>query len=385
MSVTISKLQHIGCITALLLHPPRQPDRLFVASGSTLSVYSYPALQLQTSHQWQHHAHRIHGITSLGDVVCVWGGKYAQLLSLGRSVVTPYSQPLRLKDHICNAVCLICPATCLASSSAPPHTFHLILGLAHNSVAVCCVPLPSAATVLPIVVRVQCEIACSVRSLLYSISFHGACLHELHVVAGTVFSSIVVWTAHPVVRITHTLTGHSGVIFNTCTAVAAPSSSSSSAPAAAALSFLVHSVSDDRTVRSFSVCNLTAAGSWSHTGWGHEARVFRIATTAAGALISGGEDDTVRLWTKWSQRPSKWRERGRKGGVWALAVDEGSGRVLAGLGEWPSESCWTFSGRAVCSYAAAAASSHGSDTVQRCQHPSSRQCTAVGSECVRDK
>ena len=336
MSITVSKLQHIGCITALHLHPPRQPNRLLATCGSTLHVYSYPALQLQTSHRWHRHAHRIHGITSLGDIVCVWGGRYAQLLLLAHSTLTAYSQPLRFKDHIWNATCLICPSDCPSSSSAPPHTFHLILGLAHNSVAVCTVPLPSADVVLPIAVRVEYEIACSVRSLLYSVSFHGTCLHDVHVVAGTVFSSIIVWTAHPTAHITHTLTGHTGVIFNTtCT----PSStipsystpSDSTVPAAAASSFLVHSVSDDRTVRSFS---LQSDGTWQLlcTGWGHEARVFRLATTATGAIISGGEDDTVRVWAS-GQETAIWRERGRKGGVWAVAVDEESGRVLAGLGD----------------------------------------------------
>ena len=338
MSVAISKLQHIGCITALHLHPPHQPNRLLVASGSTLHVYTYPALHLHTSHQWHHHAHRIHGITSLGDILCIWGGRYAQLLSLTAATVTPYSQPLRLRDHVWNVACLICPDTCpSSSSSAPPHTFHLILGLAHNSVAVCTVPLPSAAVLLPVKLTVDGETACSVRSLLYSVSFHGTCLHDLHVVAGTVFSSIVVWTAHPTARITHTLTGHTGVIFHTCTSTSpstsdASSSSTTSAPtAAAASSFLVHSVSDDRTVRSFSV---QSDGCWQllATGWGHEARVFRLATTAAGSLVSGGEDDTVRVWADGAET-AIWRERGRKGGVWAVAVDEGSGRVVAGLGD----------------------------------------------------
>ena len=335
MSIIISKLQHIGCITALHLHPPSQPNRLLAARGSTLHLYTYPALQLQASHQWHYHSHRIHGITSLGDLVCLWGGKYVQLLLLTSSTIAPYSQPLRLRDHVWNATCLTCPPTCPSSPSSPSlPSFHLILGLAHNSVAVCIVPLPSAAVELPIVVKVEREIACSVRPLLYSVSFYGSCLHDMHVVAGTVFSSILVWTAHPTAHITHTLTGHKGVIFNTCTSTSPPSSSSPSSLSStttAAASFLVHSVSDDRTVRSFSV---SSDGSWQLlcTGWGHEARVFRLASTAAGTIISGGEDDTVRVWVN-GKETGMWRERGRKGGVWAVAVDEGSGRLLVGLGD----------------------------------------------------
>ena len=338
MSVTISKLQHISCITALHIHPPHQPNRLLAASGSTLHVYNYPSLQLHASHQWRPHAHRIHGITSLGDLICIWGGRYVQLLLLTATTVTPYSKPLRLKDHIWNATCLTCPPTCPFSSSASPPACRLILGLSHNSVAICTVPLPSHDVVLRVALRVEEEVACSVRPLLYSVSFHGACLHDLHVVAGTVFSSIIVWTAHPTSRITHTLTGHSGVIFSTTCISASdlPSSSTSSSSSSAASvvpasSFLVHSVSDDRTVRSFSV---HSDDSWQllHTCWGHEARVFRLVATALGSIISGGEDDTVRVWSA-GQEAAIWRERGRKGGVWAVAVDESSGRVIAGLGD----------------------------------------------------
>ena len=335
MSVTITKVQHIGCITALHLHPPNQPIRLLVACGSTLHVYNYPALQLQASHQWHYHAHRIHGITSHDNIICIWGGKHTQLLILTPTTITPYTNPLRLKDHIWTAACLTCPPTCSATTpTSPPHpTFQLVLGLAHNSVAVCSVALPGGGGGgggggLLVELVVEVEVVCGVRSLLYSVSFWGRCWHELCVVAGTVFSSIVVWSVHPAARITHTLTGHTGVIFNTCTS-SSPSSSSSSSSSAA--SFLVYSVSDDRTVRSFS---LAADGSWQllSTGWGHEARVFRLATTAAGSLISGGEDDTVRVWSNGTETGA-WSERGRKGGVWALAVDERSGRVLAGLGD----------------------------------------------------
>ena len=47
-------------------------------------------------------------------------------------------------------------------------------------------------------------------------------------------------------------------------------------------------------------------------------------------MISAGEDDTVRVW-KDGKEVDVWREKGRKGGVWALEVDSHRGKVIAGL------------------------------------------------------
>ena len=331
MAVSLSKVFHHGAVTALLLFPsPSRPTHLFVARGSTLSVHSYPSLQRVLSHQWSHHQHRIHGLAQHGDSLLIaWGGPYCQLLQLRLSVpaLHLYADIGRVSSFIWCVACYDCGAADCQQAAADSG-LDVAVGLSSNEVLLCRLPLPpptasasSSPPSGPLRPRATLCAACPVRCLVYSLALSGRCVHSLQAVSGTVFSSILVWRpldCPP--SVLHELCGHDGSVFHI---------------SAASLPSQLYSVSDDRTIRCWRRDEEEGAlgfrNSW--TAYGHESRVWRVMQLQGRqAVVTGGEDDTVRVWEAGRQR-MLWREKGRKGGVWALAEDSQRGRIIAGFGD----------------------------------------------------
>ena len=344
MSARFRKRHYLGCVTALLLWPPTGQScstdpptvaaaphsLLFVARGSTLYVHAYPSLRLLLTHQWSQHWQRIHGVSTVpsdpsdgeGGLLCVWGGHWWQLLRLTLSPASllAHASSGRLSDWVWNVSCFTCPPTCATPS--PPSTVDVVACLAHNSVAVSSVSLICVDA--PLHASVVREVQCETRCLLYSATTTGPCVHSFCVLAGTVLASTLLWSPssiHPSSPLT--LHAHEGSVFS----IVASSTMSSSSPFPASFS----SASDDRTIRRFTLSSTSPSLSYSEdwVSYGHAARVWRVMEGGGGRVVSTGEDDTVRVW-KDGREVDVWRERGRKGGIWALEVDRRRGVVLAG-------------------------------------------------------
>ena len=329
MPVHLQPTHYVGCVTALLLHPPTPPaspdtasplsapishTHLLIARGANLYLHAYPSLQHLLIYRWSHNSQRIHGITcapASPSLLAVWGGHHLQLLSLSLSPpsLTPLSLLPRLPDLIWSVSAFCCPPSCPAYSAG---RVDLVAALGHGQVVH--FALTSDGTIAPVNTLRSPD-----ASLLYSAALCGRCLHALCAIGGGVHARAIVWSPVDAWPVWQGL-AHEGSIFSV-------SPSTTSDDSGRPLYF--SSSSDDRSVRRWA---LGADGGYEEqwVGWGHEARVWRVREARDGRMVSAGEDDTIRVW-KDGKEVDMWRERGRKGGAWALEVDVHRGKVIAGF------------------------------------------------------
>lgn len=108
-------------------------------------------------------------------------------------------------------------------------------------------------------------------------------MSETHVVAGTVFRSVLIWEIESG-EMTRQLKGHTGVIFDV----------------AICFETSVASVSDDRSVRFWPKALLPAQTQDDHQEqsimYGHTARVWRVLPFGNDCLVTSSEDTTIRVW-----------------------------------------------------------------------------------------
>ncbi|KAJ1980412.1 WD repeat-containing protein 6 [Dimargaris xerosporica] len=188
---------------------------------------------------------------------------------------------------------------------------------------------------------------CMVQSIIYSARFFGHTLKTLQLAAGTVFNEALLWSATAghngseslpsadpyMCPVTQRFIGHEGVIFN--------------------LRFnqsgtMLATVSDDRTIRLWQIAPANSpTGSSSDavaalpvTLFGHQGRVWDCLILNR-CLVSIAEDTTCRVW---SYDPYSWRAdepprplvcwRGHQGkSIWCVATDPAEMAVVTGGGD----------------------------------------------------
>lgn len=173
---------------------------------------------------------------------------------------------------------------------------------------------------------------CVERCILYSGKILGDSWDDVIVLAGTVFSTIAIWSNSGNSRdkeIIHRLEGHKGVIFS--------------------VEFChrnkrICSTSDDRTVRvwdvAFENCDWAkCAITLKFTLYGHSARVWKSALLESGQIVSIGEDSRICLWSSGGSLENHFRGH-QDGEVWSLDVSEelqliATGGSDGGVNLWP--------------------------------------------------
>ncbi|KAF6215252.1 hypothetical protein GE061_010004 [Apolygus lucorum] len=176
---------------------------------------------------------------------------------------------------------------------------------------------------------------CSERCILYSGKLLGNTWDDITVLAGTVFSTIMIWTNDwdsTSVNVIHELEGHKGVIFSITFCE---------------LTRRICSTSDDRTVRVWDVesdgpnmldwknCSISLKFSL----YGHSARVWRNNFLFNGKIVSVGEDSKICLWNNDGILDNQWSGH-QNGEIWSLAVSEtheliATGGSDGGISLWP--------------------------------------------------
>uniref|UniRef100_A0A146L868 tRNA (34-2'-O)-methyltransferase regulator WDR6 n=1 Tax=Lygus hesperus TaxID=30085 RepID=A0A146L868_LYGHE len=176
---------------------------------------------------------------------------------------------------------------------------------------------------------------CSERCILYSGKLLGNNWNDITVLAGTVFSTIMIWSNDwdsSSVNVIHELEGHKGVIFSITFCE---------------LTHRISSTSDDRTVRVWDVefddpstldwknCSISLKFSL----YGHSARVWKSNFLFNGKVVSVGEDSRICLWNNDGILDNQWSGH-QNGEIWSLAVTEtyeliATGGSDGGISLWP--------------------------------------------------
>ncbi|KAJ2714479.1 WD repeat-containing protein 6 [Coemansia spiralis] len=185
---------------------------------------------------------------------------------------------------------------------------HIALVLAHNQL--CVYDIHS--------LRPMCTAQCEEQCILYAAALWGSTLDTLVVASGTVFNQVLVWRADG--RVRHRLCGHEGVVFG----VAFGDDGETLA-----------SVSDDRTMRVWTLPHEGCDSEAPLTLYGHSARVWRCVVLDS-LLVSASEDGTVRVWDRRGCLIDTWRQC--KKNVWSLAATCGlvaSGASDESVRVWP--------------------------------------------------
>jgi len=257
------RCNYVGPVTALATFPEHECTSLLAAVGPVIQIYDLKS-KCKTQSIRAFAQERCHGIRVSQSRALVFGGQSfatAKFSKYGWCEIAPLKER-RTHDWILDG--------CLVSSD------EAILITAHNEVLIYNGPELTAIH------------KAEERPLLYSAALHYEVSTEtLQVAVGTVFSQILLWKIdlrRTAVRtksqgaIHSRLSGHEGVIFDLSWD---------------RLGKYLASCSDDRSVRLWN----THSGECENVGWGHAARVWRVAIVNGIRLISTSEDATARIWS----------------------------------------------------------------------------------------
>jgi len=293
MEQNTSTVPHMrtSALTAAVTAVAFVPNSQFILAcvGPYLRLYSLDGgerAELRTELRFP--VQSLHGIRNLREqedgspshfTFLVFGGRCAGKVDLE---VSPTNTQLTLqakywsKDWILDArvcrcqleECSVCPAT-------SPLRECVVIGTAHNTVEV----WDTYGGFLGESLSKGCEDS----SILYCMALQGDALHSLLISAGTVFNQVLLWEYVSEGRIQHRIYAHDGVL-NQITWMPYSDTPSFS------------TVSDDRTLRTWSFSPTSNSYEQSAISYGHSSRVWVSLQVSTHAVASGGEDGTVRLW-----------------------------------------------------------------------------------------